>query len=207
MAMLGSVRGAVLVFLLLLAGTGHADPAAGYFELGVDYLKKGFFDRAIAAFGESLIFEPDQGVPLAFAGIAASCEGRPTHLCARAIRIAYGRLPDGARLRLNLDKLLPNTRSRSLVEREFLRRAKRALTRAEQRDALTVAAFFQNHHRGRSRRTALEALHSHFPNDAWAIARRTEQDEAAEQKDKKPIDKPAERRAAAFGIDPSKPRR
>jgi len=178
MAMLGSVRGAVLVFLLLLAGVGRADPASGYFELGVDYLKKGFFQRAIAAFGESLRFEPAEGVPLAFAGIAASCDGRPAHLCARALRLAYRRLPENTALRLNLQELLPHPRSRSMVERVFLRRARRARSAAEQRDALTVAAFFQIHQPGEERSTALDALRRHFPDDAWAKARHAEREKA-----------------------------
>ena len=175
MAMLGSVRGAVLVSLLLLAGVGRADPASGYFELGVDYLKKAFFQRAIDAFGESLLLEPGQGVPLVFAGIAASCDGRPTRLCARAIRVAYRRLPANTVLRLNLQELLPHARSRSMVERDFLRRARRARTLSEQRDALTVAAFFQLHQPGENGAvhpsTALDALRKHFPEDAWSKAR------------------------------------
>ncbi|MEE8104425.1 MAG: hypothetical protein V3T86_02705 [Planctomycetota bacterium] len=172
------MRGAVLVSLLLLAGVGRADPASGYFELGVDYLKKGFFQRAIDAFGESLMFEPGQGVPLVFAGIAASCDGQPTRLCARAIRVAYRRLPENTVLRLNLQELLPHPRSRSMVEREFLRRAKRARTLPEQRDALTVAAFFRMHQPGanaaREPAAALDALRKQFPDDAWAGARHAE---------------------------------
>jgi tetratricopeptide (TPR) repeat protein len=152
--------------LLLLAAAAAAEDADEYFEIGVAYLRRGFFGPARRAFGESLAQAPLQTVPLAFMGIAAAAEGRAEREAAFLLREAYRNLPDGKTLRLDLAALLPSRRALRLLEDQYRRRLERA-TGADLRDALSVAAFLEVHG-GAEKTPALDRLEREFKGDAYA---------------------------------------
>lgn len=152
--------------LLLLAAAAVGEDADEYFEIGLVYLKQGFFGPARCAFGESLLQAPAQPVPLAFMGLAAAAEGRPSGEVARLLRHAYENLPEGKTLRLDLATLLPSRRALHLLEGQYRRRLENA-PEDQIRDVLSVAAFLEVH--GDSGKVALlERLEREAPGDAYA---------------------------------------
>lgn len=153
--------------LLLLALPATALDADEYFEVGVGYLRKGFYGPARRAFAESLARAPGQPVPLAFLGLAAAAEGRPASEAAHALREAYARLPEGKTLKLRLPDLLPSPKALRLLGDECARRVARARGGEERRDALSVAAFVEVHGGGAGT-PALDRLGAEFPGDAYA---------------------------------------
>ncbi|MGH7163823.1 MAG: hypothetical protein ACREID_10100 [Planctomycetota bacterium] len=148
-----------LALAALLAGAPDAD---NYFEVGLDYLHKGFFARARAAFAESLVRAPGQPVPLAFLGVAAAAEGRPDAQCAKLLRRAVARLPAGKSLRLDLPSRLPSPRALELMKEEL--RARPGL------DALAVLAFLEVHDGDPFHAPAADALLERLPDDPYARA-------------------------------------
>lgn len=157
--------------IFLLAGIGGAAPDAdGYFDLGLEYLRKGFNRAARAAFAESLARAPGQPVPLVFYAVAAAAEGRSTRSCAVLLRTAYGRLPAGKGLVLDLRRRLPSARALALLEGDFRRRRERSTTAAERIDTLAVLAFLQVQDGTPATAAALDDLLAARPKDAFAKA-------------------------------------
>lgn len=152
--------------LLLLATAAAGEDADEYFEVGVVYLRQGFFGPARRAFGESLLQAPGQPVPLAFMGLAAAAEGRQPSEAARLLRHAYANLPDGKTLRLDLAEILPSRRALRLLQEEYGRRLERA---SEERapDVLAVLAFLEVYG-GVEELPSLERLEREVPGDAYA---------------------------------------
>lgn len=151
--------------LLLLAAGVAAQDADEYFEIGVSYLRQGFFGPARRAFGESLARAPGQPVTLAFLGLACAAEGRPPAEAARALRAAYENLAEGKTLRLDLPSLLPSPRTLRLLLDECGRSLGRARGR-ERRDVLSLAAFLEVHGGGMA--PSLDLLEREFPADDYA---------------------------------------
>jgi len=151
--------------LLLLALPVGAQDADEYFEIGVTYLRQGFFGPARRAFGESLARAPGEPVTLAFLGLASAAEGRPPAEAARALRAAYANLPEGKALRLDLDVLLPSRKTLRLLLDEHARHLARARG-AARLDPLSVLAFLEAH--GGALTPSLDALEREFPEDAYA---------------------------------------
>lgn len=151
--------------LLLLAAIAAGEDADQYFEVGVSYVRKGFFGAARRAFGESLAQAPGQPVTLAFLALASAAEGRPPAEAARALRAAYENLPEGKALRLDLAALLPSRKALRLLLDDYARRAARARPEAL-RDILTVAAFLEVH--GGSGTASLDRLEREFEGDGYA---------------------------------------
>jgi hypothetical protein len=152
--------------LFLLAATAAAEDADEYFEIGVSYLKKGFFGPARRAFGESLVQAPGQPVPLAFMGLASAAEGRDPREPAFLLREAYRSLPEGKTLELDLAGILPSRRAVRILEDQYARRLASAGS-ADLRDVLTVAAFLEVHG-GAKKTPALDRLEREFEGDAYA---------------------------------------
>ena len=97
------------VCICLLCGLAGAAPDAdAYFDIGLQYLRKGFYRPARNAFAESLVRAPGQPVPLVFYAVAAAAEGHSARSCARLLRTAYDRLPAGKGLALDLRRRLPS---------------------------------------------------------------------------------------------------
>ena len=151
--------------LLLVAAAAAAQDADEYFEIGVTYLRKGFFGPARRAFAESLVRAPGEPVTLAFLGLACAAEGRPPAEAARALRAAYENLPEQKTLRLDAEALLPSRWTLRLLLDEHARRLKRARG-PERRDVLTVAAFLETL-RGAAT-PSLDLLELEIPGDAYA---------------------------------------
>lgn len=152
--------------LLLLASATVAEDADQYFEVGVAYLRKGFFGPARRAFGESLLQAPGEPVPLAFMGLSAAAEGRAPREAAFLLREAYRNLPEGKTLRLDLAALLPSRRALRLLEEQYARRLERAAP-GDLRHVLSVAAFLEVHG-GSGKTPALDRLAREFEGDAYA---------------------------------------
>jgi len=152
--------------LLLLAATAVAEDADEYFEIGISYLRRGFFGPARRAFGESLLQAPMETVPLAFMGLAAAAEGRAPKEPSLLLRAAYRNLPEGKTLRLDLASLLPSRRALRLLEDQYRRRLKRA-SEDDVKDVLTVMAFLEVHDGG-DKTPALDRLEREFEGDAYA---------------------------------------
>jgi len=157
------VRRAVL---LLLAAAAAGEDADQYFEIGVVYLRQGFFGPARRAFGESLLQAPGEPVPLAFMGLATAAEGRAPAEASWLLRQAYERLPEGKTLRLDLAAILPSRRALRLLLDEYRRRLERAGDGAR-KDVLSVAAFLEVHG-GDPAMPSLERLEGEFPGDGYA---------------------------------------
>ncbi len=151
-------------FLLLVAVAAGED-ADEYFEVGVSYLRNGFFGPARRAFGESLAQVRGQPVTLAFLGLACAAEGRPPFEAARALRAAYENLPEGKTLGLDLAALLPSRKALRLLLDDYARRAGRARA-GDLRDVLAVAAFLEVHGLGAT--PSLDRLEHEFPEDGYA---------------------------------------
>jgi hypothetical protein len=159
-----------LVLVLSLAGGAAAGPSADrYFDLGLEYLKKGFFERARGAFSESLVRAPGQPVPMAFLAVAAAAEGRPVGECAQLLRWAYRRLPKGKALRLDLREVLPSPRALALLKGDYARRLERAAA-AQRRPVLTVLAFLEVQDGDPATAPALDLLLKQAPKDTYALA-------------------------------------
>ena len=175
---------ALLLFLLAAVALGAPDSpdADDYFEVGVDYLRKGFYARARSAFAESLVRAPGQGVPLAFAAVASMAGGYSSMECALLVRRAYELLPRGKTLALDLRKLLRSARTLQLLERDFSRLA--AKRKDERPYALTVLAFLQVHDGDPVSSPAVDELLKLDPDDAFALALKKRAD-AAKKKAKK----------------------
>jgi hypothetical protein len=161
-----------VVGLLLVAGMVGADAADEYFEVGVDYLKKGFFKRAREAFSESLVRAPGQPVPLAFLGVASAAEGRPPAEAAILLRWAYERMPKERALRLDLRELLPSEKTLALLQDEYRRALAKDEKRPDRLHLLTVLAFLEVHDGDALHAPALDLLLKARPNDAYAKALR-----------------------------------
>ncbi|MEM8884256.1 MAG: hypothetical protein AAGD14_09320 [Planctomycetota bacterium] len=155
--------------MLLLAGPLAADEADEYFEIGLGYLKTGFYAEARAAFSESLVRAPGQAVPTAFAGIACAGEGRDSRTCAYLLRLAYQRLPAKRSLRLDLNKQLRSARDLERIAARFRQRLKDARGAARV-DNLTVLAFLEVQDGTPGGSKALAELQKLRPNDAYAKA-------------------------------------
>lgn len=151
--------------LLLLAALAAAEDADQYFEVGVSYLRTGFFGAARRAFAESLVQAPGQPVTLAFLGLASAAEGRPPAEAARALRAAVENLPEGKALRLDLETLLPSRKALRLLLADYARRVARARPE-DLRDLLTVAAFLEVHGGGGT--ASLDRLAREFEGDGYA---------------------------------------
>jgi len=157
---------AVLTLLALPCAALDAD---GYFDLGLDYLRTGFFSRARASFGESLIRAPGAPVTLAFIGVAVCGEGREASLCARLFRMSTARLPKSKGLLLDLRKQLPSERTLTLLHADYTRRLARAKGR-ERIDTLTVLAFFEVQDGDPANSRAVAKLLEADANDAFALS-------------------------------------
>ncbi len=151
--------------LLLVAAAAVAQDADEYFEIGVTYLRQGFFGPARRAFGESLVRAPGEPVTLAFLGLACAAEGRPPAEAARALRAAYANLPDKKTLRLDPNTLLPSRRTLRLLLDECAQGLVRARGR-DRLDVLTVASFLEAQDGGAT--PSLDLLLREFPGDAYA---------------------------------------
>ncbi len=151
--------------LLLLAASVGAEDADGYFEIGVTYLRQGFFGHARRAFGESLALAPGEPVTLAFLGLASAAEGRPPAEAAKALRAAYANVPEGKTLRLDLDALLPSRKALRLLLDEHARNLRRARGSARL-TPLSVLAFLEA--QGGGATPSLDLLEREFPGDAYA---------------------------------------
>lgn len=158
-----------LAGLLLCVTAIGAAPADGYFELGLDYLGKGFYGRARAAFAESLVRAPGQPVTLAFLGVACAAQGRDPRESAAILREAYRRMPAGKALRLDLRRLLPSAAALAAIERDHAARLGGSAG-AGRRAVLSVLAFLQVHDGSPATAPALGLLRSDDPEDAFAAA-------------------------------------
>ena len=134
----------IALMLLPFAALAVGEDADEYFEIGVSYLKNGFFGPARRAFSESLAQAPGEPVTLAFFGLASAAEGRPPAEAAKALRAACANLPEGKTLTLDLGTLLPSRKALRLLLDDYARRAGKA--RGESlRSVLAVAAFLEVH--------------------------------------------------------------
>jgi tetratricopeptide (TPR) repeat protein len=152
--------------LLVLAALAVAEDADEYFEIGVSYLKNGFFGAARRAFGESLAQAPGEPVTLAFLGLAAAAEGRAPAEVAKALRAAYANVPEKKALRLEIGTLLPSRKALRLLLDEYARHAARA-SGEKLRDVLAVAAFLEAHG-GTGSMPSLDRLEREFGADDYA---------------------------------------
>ena len=132
-----------LLVMALLAVSVAAEKADDYFDVGIDYLRKGFFDRSRAAFTESLLLAPHEPVTLAFLGVALAAEGRPAREAALLLRVAFKNLGKHETLRLDLRRLLPSKRALDLLKKEYRDKLKRARDDRVRRDLLQVLAFLE----------------------------------------------------------------
>lgn len=159
-----------LVVVAALACLAQAAPDADeYFELGLEYLRKGFYRRARAAFSECLVQAPGEPVPMAFLAVASAAEGRPAGESATLLRWAYRRLPEKKGLRLDLREALPSPRALALLQEDYRRR----LARAEgdlRRKVLTVLAFLEVQDGDPVTAPALDLLLKERPDDSYALA-------------------------------------
>jgi hypothetical protein len=159
-----------LVFVVVLASVAQATPDADeYFDLGLEYLRKGFYARARGAFAESLVRAPGQPVPMAFLALASAAEGRPAGECAVLLRWAYQRLPKKKGLRLDLRKVLPSSQALALLQKDYRRRLGRA-EGERRRQVLTVLAFLEVQDGDPVAAAALDLLLKETPDDAYAQA-------------------------------------
>ena len=160
----------LLVSFFSLAGShATAEPSADeYFEIGVDYLKKGFYRQARRAFAESLLRAPNQSVPLAFAGIASIAGGWPGDEDVAIVRRAYKLLPKGKALRVDLRRVLPTNQTLDGLLRDWEKPAAKLGPR--QRDALEILAFLQTHDSAAKSAPALERLLKMDPKDPYVAA-------------------------------------
>lgn len=160
-----------LLFVVALASVAGAAPDAdGYFDLGLEYLRKGFYARARGAFCESLVRAPGQPVPMAFLAVASAAEGRSAGECAILLRWAYQRLPKKKGLRLDLRKILPSPEALALLQKDYRRRLRRAKEGERRRQVLTVLAFLEVQDGDPVEAAALDLLLKETPADAYGQA-------------------------------------
>jgi hypothetical protein len=162
----------ILLVVLVAASTAAAAPADDYFELGLDYLGKGFYERARAAFAECLVRTPGEPVPLVFLGVAAAAEGRTPSVCARLLRRGYENLPEGKSIRLDLREQLPSARALALLHARLSRELAAARGGAPRLHLLSVLAFLEVHDGSPRSAPALDELTKRAPDDAYARALR-----------------------------------
>jgi hypothetical protein len=159
-----------LVFVVLASSVAQAAPDADeYFDLGLEYLRKGFYARARGAFAESLVRAPGQPVPMAFLAVASAAEGRSSTECAVLLRWAYQKLPKKKGLRLDLRKILPSPRALALLQKDYRRRLSRAVGE-RRRQVLTVLAFLEVQDGDPVAAAALDLALKEMPNDAYVQA-------------------------------------
>jgi len=161
------MRAFVLVLLVAASSPAAELDADQYFEVGVDYLKKGHFEEARAAFSESLVRAPGQPVTIALCAVAGAAEGRPTGECALLLRWAVERTPPKKRLRFKLHELLPSPRALALLKAVYARRAKAP---KRKKAALTVLAFLELQDADPGVAKSLDLLLRADPKDAYARA-------------------------------------
>jgi hypothetical protein len=156
--------------VLLLASAVQAAPDAdAYFDLGLEYLRKGFYGPARAAFAESLVRAPGQPVPMALLAVAGAAEGRSPSEGATLLRWAYQRLPKKKGLRLDLRAILPSPQALALLKNDYRRRLRRAAGE-RRRQVLTVLAFLEVQDGDPRVADALDVLLQETPNDAYVQA-------------------------------------
>ncbi len=173
---------ALLALAAVALGAPDSPDADDYFEVGVDYVRKGFYAHARSAFAESLVRAPGQAVPLAFAAVASMAGGYSSMECALLVRRAYELLPPGKTLALDLRTLLPSALTLQLLEQDFSRVA--AKRKDERPAALTVVAFLQVHNGEPGSAPAVDELLKLDADDAFALALKKRVD-AAKKKAKK----------------------
>jgi hypothetical protein len=148
------------------AGSAMADEADDFFEVGLRYLKTGFYPEARAAFSESLVRAPNEAVPTAFTALACAAEGRDSRSCALLVRLAYRRLPAHQKFQLRLDRILGNKSKLDRIEQRFAKRLAGARG-AGRIDNLTVLAFLQMHDETPKTSAALKQLQKERPGDSF----------------------------------------
>jgi len=159
-----------LGFVFVLASVAQATPDADqYFDIGLEYLRKGFYARARGAFAESLVRAPGEPVPMAFLAVAGAAEGRRAGECAILLRWAYQALPKKKGLRLDLRKMLPSPRALALLQKDYRRRLGRAAGE-RRRHVLTVLAFLEVQDGDAATAPALDVLLKEAPGDSYAQA-------------------------------------
>lgn len=158
--------GFVFVLASLVQGAPDADE---YFDLGLEYLRKGFYGPARGAFAESLVRAPGQPVTMAFLAVASAADGRPAGEAAVLLRWAYQRLPKKKGLRLDLRKVLPSPRALALLQKDYRRRLGRAKGE-RRRQVLIVLAFLEVQDGDPVAAAALDLLLKEMPDDAYAQA-------------------------------------
>ena len=161
----------MLVFCLApwTAPPAAADEADDFFEVGLGYLKSGFYREARAAFAESLVRAPGEAVPTAFTALACAAEGRDTRSCAYLVRLAYKRLPAKRNFQVDWNKVLGGKSNRARIEKAFQVRLKD--TKGSARiDTLVVLAFLQIHDGPKAKSPALAMLRKEKPDDALVVA-------------------------------------
>lgn len=144
--------------LLLALAAFSASPEEELFEAGVDYLSKGFFARARAAFAECLLAAPGEAVPTIFLGVSAAAEGRPARDVARILSLGVARMPEGKSLALDLRRRLPGA-----VALEAIRRRYASASGGE-----PVVAFLELFDGDPATAPALDRLLAGSPGDAYA---------------------------------------
>jgi hypothetical protein len=150
----------------LLLPSAAADEADDFFEVGLKYLRTGFYREARAAFSESLVRAPSEAVPTAFTALACAAEGRDSRSCAHLVRLAYRRLPAKRHFRIHLSRMLASEADRVRIERRFTKRL--AESRGSNRiDNLTVLIFLQIHDGSPDTSSALETLKKERPHDEF----------------------------------------
>lgn len=148
--------------LILLAATAlHAGEADRYFERGLDYLKRGHFPAARAAFAESLVRAPAQPVTTVLLAVAAASEGYKTADVDALLALSYRRLPADRAFGFDLAKLLPK-RTPALWRRDLLRENTAAARR--------VLAFLETHDADPLVSKELDRLEKEKPRHAWTRA-------------------------------------
>lgn len=160
----------ILVALALLLPMAAADDAERYFEIGLDYLKKGLYEHATDAFSESLLAAPGEPVPLAFLGLAvAASERRHFGEAALILRTAYTKLAGKEALRLDLRMLMPSPEALAMLHRDFVRRLRGKQGRLR-RDVLGVLAFLEVHDGSPNTAPHLAKLLKDHPDSAYGLA-------------------------------------
>jgi len=147
----------VALALTFLTAFAAADEADRYFELGLDYLRKGMYERSTAAFAESLVRAPGESVPLAFLGLSVAAAGRHPSEAALILRTGYHQLGDKQGIRLDLRKLMQSDKALAMLHTDLTRRLRGTKGRLR-RDILGVLAFLEVHDATPLTAPALDAL-------------------------------------------------
>ena len=170
----------VVGLLLAIVTAAAADEADEYFEVGLDYLRKGFFDRARLAFTESLVRAPKEPVTLVFLGVASAAEGRPASEAALFLRSGFALLRKGETLRLDLRRLLPSPRTPALLHKDAVRALQKARGKARL-PLLQVMAFLEVMDGSPETAPSLDALLEAQPKGAFARSLANQQPSTSNQ--------------------------